>query len=151
MNDWRSWRDFPESRPIAAKGGIRAQSQHGRFGQKWWAQRWSSVLESFQLGTRLQRGRSYARSGQVLAIESANGAVTARVQGSRPAPYEIHMAVKPLSKEQWRKLADAVAGQAIFVAKLLGGEMPLEIESVFEAAGLSLFPKTHGDLMTQCS
>ena len=40
----------------------------------------------------------------------------------------------------WRKFAEAVSGQAIFGAKLLGGEMPQDIETVFEAAGLSLFP-----------
>jgi uncharacterized Zn finger protein len=151
VRDWPDWRNFPKSETRVAKGGIRAQSQHGSFGQKWWAQRWISVLEGFQLGGRLQRARSYARRGQVLGIEVADAAVTATVLGSRPTPYTVRMAVKPLSKREWRKLAGAVAGQALFGAKLLGGEMPRDIESVFEGAGLSLFPKSHSDLMTECS
>ena len=52
--------------PIAAagrrKGGIKAQSQRGAFGESWWAQRWIAVLESFDIGGRLARGRSYARA-----------------------------------------------------------------------------------------
>lgn len=151
MNDWMDWRYFPKSQPREAKGGIRSQSHSGRSGRKWWAERWNSVLESFQLGGRLQRGRSYARRGQVLSIEVANGAVTAQVLGSRPAPYAVRIAVQALPAIEWRKVADAVAGQAIFVAKLLGGDMPKDIETVFDRAGLSLFPKTYRDLTTECS
>ncbi len=150
MSDW-GWRNYPQTHRLKAKGGIRAQSQSGQFGKKWWAQRWISLLESFHLGSRLQRGRSYARSGQVLAIEVNHGAVEASVLGSRPTPYQVRIGVKPLSKQEWRKIADAVAGQAIFGAKLLGGEMPQDIEAVFESAGLSLLPKKHSDLMTSCS
>ena len=60
---------YPRSRPRAAKGGIKAQSKRGHFGESWWAQRWIRVLESFNIGARLGRGRSYARSGQVLSID----------------------------------------------------------------------------------
>jgi uncharacterized Zn finger protein len=74
---------FPPSIPRKAKGGIRAQSKRGSFGESWWAKRWIAVLESFQIGARLNRGRSYARSGQVLSIEIEKGMVRAKVQGSR--------------------------------------------------------------------
>jgi uncharacterized Zn finger protein len=133
VSDWPRWTRFPKSQPRAAKGGIRAQSQRGKFGEKWWAKRWIAVLEGFQLGARLQRGRSYARRGQVLAIAVETGAVTAQVQGSRPKPYAIQIAVKPLSKGKWSKLAECVASQAIFAAKLIAGEMPQDIETVFLA------------------
>ncbi len=35
----------PPSRPRAAKGGIKAQSKRGTFGESWWAKRWIAVLE----------------------------------------------------------------------------------------------------------
>jgi uncharacterized Zn finger protein len=145
------WGYFPPSRPRAAKGGIRAQSQRGKFGESWWARRWIAVLEGFNLGSRLQRGRRYARGGQVLAITVDTGLVSAQVLGSRPKPYDISIEVKPLSKADWRKFAEVVSSQAIYGAKLLGGEMPQDIETVFEAAGLSLFPRKLGDLKTDCS
>ena len=86
------------------------------------------------------RGRSYARNGQVLSIEIDKGRVTAKVQGSRPKPYDITMEVKTLSAGDWSKVVDALGRQALFAAKLLAGEMPQDIEPVFAEVGLSLFP-----------
>ena len=142
---------FPRSRPRAAKGGIKSQSKRGAFGQSWWAKRWIAVLESFDIGARLGRGRSYARGGQVLSIDVAKGEVTARVQGSQPKPYDVTIEVKTLTAGEWDRLVRALSGQALFVAKLLAGEMPQDIEQVFTEAGLSLFPKKSHDLITDCS
>lgn len=145
------WGYFRPSKPRAAKGGIKAQSKRGGFGQSWWAKRWIAVLESFNIGARLSRGRSYARSGQVLNVDIGEGVVTASVQGSRPKPYAVKIAVETLSKAEWKKVATVLAGQAIFAAKLLAGEMPQEIEQAFDKAGVSLFPKKSRDLKTACS
>lgn len=142
---------FPPSQPRRVSGGIKAQSQRGAFASRWWAKRWIAVLESFNIGARLGRGRSYARQGQVLDIQIAAGAVKAKVQGSRPRPYQVSIKLKPLSAADWRKLIEAMAQEARFGAKLLAGEMPADIEEVFQAEGLSLFPKAHVDLKTECS
>ena len=61
--------DYEYTRPIEAKGGIRAASRRGEFGSNWWAKRWIQTLEQFRIGARLSRGRSYARRGQVLSID----------------------------------------------------------------------------------
>src|SRR5262249_44739558 len=148
---WEDFPRFPRSRPRAARGGIKAQSKRGAFGQSWWARRWIEVLESFDIGARLGRGRSYARNGQVLAIDVGEGRVTAKVQGSRQQPYSVTVRVKVLTPAQWGQVVQALSGQALFVAKLLAGEMPQDIEQVFEAAKLSLFPQKQADLETDCS
>jgi uncharacterized Zn finger protein len=148
-DDW--YPRFPKSTPREAKGGIKAQSKRGEFGKSWWAKRWLEVLESFQLGARLSRGRSYARSGQVLSIDIDNGSVKAKVQGSRPTPYNVTIDVDVLSKADWAKVVKGLSTQAVFAAKLLAGEMPQNIEDVFKGAGLSLFPKRQQDLSTDCS
>ena len=151
----RRWDDdfpyFKRSTPREARGGIKAQSKRGDFGQSWWAKRWITVLESFDIGARLGRGRSYARRGQVLSIEIDKGNVRAKVQGSRPTPYDVELKIKTLSATDWKKLADALSREALFAAKLLGGEMPPDIEKTFKATGLSLFPGKPGDLKTSCS
>jgi uncharacterized Zn finger protein len=103
------------------------------------------------MGARLGRGRSYARRGQVMSIEVQEGLVTAKVQGSQRTPYKIKIALKPLSPKDWNKVAQAMAEQAIFVAKLLAGEMPQNIEEAFEAAKVPLFPKSSRELETDCS
>src|SRR6266567_2741324 len=63
------WDYFEPSRPIKVEGGIKTRSEHGAIGSTWWSKRWISVLESFNMGARLTRGRSYARQGQVLSID----------------------------------------------------------------------------------
>jgi uncharacterized Zn finger protein len=100
---------------------------------------------------RLNRGRTYAREGQVLSLDEVNGVVQARVQGTRPRPYKVTIKLRPLSDRQWNKVIDALAPQALFAAQLLAGEMPQEIDAVFAAAGSSLFPVTEGELETDCS
>lgn len=143
---------FPApSRPLAAKGGIKAQSKRGTFGESWWAKRWIAVLESFHIGSRLDRGRSYARRGQVLSINIAKGVVKAKVQGSRPSPYSVTIKLNVLSAADWQKLVSALSQQVIYTAKLLAGEMPQDIEQAFKDAGLSLFPLQLQDLETECS
>jgi uncharacterized Zn finger protein len=150
MSDW-DWGYYKPKPLKPARGGIKAQSKRGTFGEKWWAKSWIEVLESFDIGARLQRGRSYARKGQVLSIEITKGEIKSQVQGSRPKPYDIEIKIKALPGGDWRKLADALSSQAIFAAKLLAGEMPHEMEQSFEEVGLSLFPARLGDLQTNCS
>jgi uncharacterized Zn finger protein len=142
---------FERSIPKEVKGGIKAQSKRGTFGESWWAKRWIGVLESFNIGARLGRGRSYARRGQVLSIEIDKGRVRAKVQGSRAKPYDIKIEIKVLSAPDWKKLAEALSRQILFTAKLLAGQMPPDIEIVFDRTKLSLFPRRLEDLKTDCS
>jgi uncharacterized Zn finger protein len=142
---------FPNARPREVKGGIRARSRRGAFGQTWWARRWLAVLEALELGGRLQRARHYARRGQVVAIALDKGRVEAVVQGSRPDPYNVTIEVQTLSGAEWTRLVDELAGEARFAASLLAGQMPPDVEQAFATAGLSLFPKRREDLRTACT
>jgi uncharacterized Zn finger protein len=145
------WDYYEPSRPREAKGGIKLQSKRGTSGENWWAKRWMSILDSYGLGARLTRGRSYARSGQVLSIDIADGVVKARVQGSRPKPYDVTIKVKTLSKQEWQRVVEALSQQALFAAKLISGEMPNDIEEGFRKVNISLFPAKESDLETNCS
>ena len=146
-----SWADWPPARPRRVEGGIKARSKRGAIGEQWWSRRFISVLESYGMSGRLARGRSYARAGQVLDFELSQGKVTARVQGSRVRPYQVRIGVLPLTTAQWRRVQDRLASQALFRAKLLAGEMPHEIEGVFDDCGTPLFPRIAADLDMRCS
>ena len=151
MGRWDDFWFYRPSPPRKARGGIKAQQKRGAFGEKWWAKRWIAVLESFNIGARLGRGRSYARSGQVLSIEIDQGLVRAKVQGSRPKPYGVTIRIKTLPPAGWKKLAKTLSRQTLFMAKLLAGEMPEDIEQTFKKEDLSLFPGKLKDLETDCS
>ena len=152
MND-RYFRWADASGPIAVEGGIKAKSKRGAIGERWWSRRFIEVLESYGagMGGRLQRGKNYARRGQVLEFSLAAGKVAARVQGSRPRPYQVTITVAPLTTAQWDEVESRLAAQALFRARLLAGEMPAEIEQVFADAGTPLFPASARDLAMNCN
>jgi uncharacterized Zn finger protein len=145
-SDW--WDDY---RPPLPADGIKARTQRGRFGRTWWAGRWLATLERICGESRLTRGRSYARRGQVISLETGAGGVNAEVQGSRETPYSVSIRLRRLSDEAWDRVIDAMAARALYAARLLAGEMPEQIEEVFTAAGASLLPAARRDLLTDCS
>lgn len=150
--DWIDFeRFYPPSTPLPARGGIRARSRQGAFAKSWWGERWIETLESFRLHSRLARGRSYARRGQVLRLEVAKSKVSATVQGSRPAPYAVTIELRRIPTAQWRKVSKAMAARVAMAARLMAGELPPQAERCFTEAGVALFPKTAGDLITSCS
>ena len=144
-------RFFPPSIRRAVEGGIKARSQRGAIAQTWWSERFIAVLEDIGMGNRLQRGRGYARKGQVLSLEVDAGSVTARVQGSRSRPYRVRIGLQAFGKAQWAGLERELAGNAWYLATLLAGGMPDDIEDVFAGVGLSLFPASAGELSLDCS
>ncbi len=144
------WASYERTRPLPADG-IKAKSRRGKFTASWWGNRWISALKPLMDSGRLNRGRSYARRGQVLNIDLRPGKITARVQGSRRSPYRVNIELRPLTDAQWDRVLDALAEQALFAAQLLNEEMPDEIEQVFEAVKVPLFPTSRNDLATNCS
>lgn len=145
------WSYYEPAKPKEVKNGLKAKSKRGCIGETWWSKRWVKTLESFNMGARLTRGKSYARKGQVISIDVNPGIVKARVQGTGSEPYDVVIKLKPLSDAEWDKAASAMASKAVFAARLLSGEMPQDIEEAFSESGLSLFPSKGKDLKTDCS
>lgn len=148
MSDWRDWEFGPRR---AARDGIRARSTRGEIGETWWSRRFIEALKQLADASRLTRGRSYARSGQVMDLRVEPGAVTAKVQGSAARPYSVRIHLAPFKDHEWARVEEALAEQAVFLAALLSGEMPKDVEQAFEAAGLSLFPSDPEELRSDCS
>jgi uncharacterized Zn finger protein len=144
--------DFSQyGRPREVKNGLTARSERGDIGEQWWSRRFIGVLESFALGTRLTRGRSYARKGQVISLVIEPGEVTAEVQGSRVTPYRVKIGLKKFSELVWAKVEVVLAEQALHSAQLLAGEFPRELEPVFAQTGAPLFPARLADLDLRCT
>jgi uncharacterized Zn finger protein len=142
---------YERSVPLPAQDGIEARSRRGEIGETWWSRRFIELLESFGVGSRLQRGRTYARSGQVIELDVEHGVVLAKVQGSRHTPYRVRIRFKALTENQWRRAEKAMAAQALPLAKLLAGEMPNDIEELLEECKLTLFPRSASELAASCT
>jgi uncharacterized Zn finger protein len=144
--------EYKASRPRKVKNGIKSRSRKGNIGSTWWSESWLKILESYGSGwssNRLKRGMKYARMGQVINFKLSKGSISASVQGSRSKPYTVTVSVKMLNDKQWKIAIKAMSNQVIYAAKLLGGEMPKDIEKVFESSA-RLFP-SKADFKSSCT
>jgi uncharacterized Zn finger protein len=119
--------------------------------QEWWVERWLDLLSSYRFKKRLERGRNYAREGNVLNIDFTESKAKATVQGSEAEPYKVSLFLDSFSDEDWDYVIAQMSEKAIFSAQLLAGEMPATIEAVFTASGLSLFPFTLNEVRSRCT
>ena len=119
--------------------------------EAWWVQRWVELLNTYRFKKRLERGRRYAREGNILSLEFKGAKVVALVQGTADEPYKLSIWMDAFSDEDWSYVIDTLSEKAIYSAQLLAGEMPADIEAVFTASGLSLFPFTLADVRSKCN
>jgi Uncharacterized conserved protein len=119
--------------------------------QEWWSQQWLDLLDKYKFKKRLERARNYAREGNVLNIEFKDQKVLAQVQGTQIEPYTVSLWLDIFSNEEWNYIITTLSQRAIFSAKLLAGEMPQDIEDVFAANGLRLFPFSLDNVHSECS
>ncbi len=145
------WQRYSESVPIPTRDGLATSKQRGAMAASWWSRRFVDVLESYGLGARMQRGRRYARAGQVLSFDVHAGMLVAQVQGSRPTPYVVTVAAESPTVEQWASVDAALGARVGFVARLLAGEVPSDLEDVFRDAAVDLFPALWSALDARCS
>ncbi|MBN9738927.1 MULTISPECIES: SWIM zinc finger family protein [unclassified Pseudonocardia] len=153
MSDRPFWAsdEYTGGRPIRVEGGIRIHGAKGPVARTWWSARFIAVLEQLGVGGRLSRGKTYARSGQIVSVDVDAGAVVALVQGTRPQPYRVRIGLRVWDKPEWRRVEEALAGDAWYAAALLAGTVPPEIEELLDGLGLSLFPAAGTDLSQDCS
>ncbi|MEM9005689.1 MAG: SWIM zinc finger family protein [Cyanobacteria bacterium P01_F01_bin.86] len=118
--------------------------------EAWWVQRWVDLLNNYRFKKRLERGRRYAREGNILDIDYKGTKVIALVQGTAQEPYKLSIWLDPFTDEDWNYVIDSLAEHALFSAQLLSGEMPDDIEAIFTANGLSLFPFQLAEVHSRC-
>lgn len=118
--------------------------------KEWWTQQWIDLLNSYRFKKRLERARNYARQGNVLSLEFKEQKIIAQVQGTAPEPYKLSLWLDNFTDEDWGYIIKTMSERAIFTAKLLAGEMPQNIEEIFAANGLRLFPFTLDEIHSRC-
>ena len=146
-----SWYDFEPSKPIKVEGGFVTASKKGAIGDTWWSKRFLSSLEGGESPSRLARGRTYARQGQVVGLEISAGSIVATVQGSRSTPYQVRITTPVIEDQTWDRVADLLVIESGKIAHLLAGNLPLDIESLFESVGETLFPADGREYATECT
>ena len=83
--------------PRLPSHGIKAQTRRGAFGKTWWASRWIAALERLVNAGRLARGRTYARTGQVVSLEVDRTGVKAAADCGKVRPNDSPFAAEAVA------------------------------------------------------
>jgi uncharacterized Zn finger protein len=134
--------------------------QHRSRSRTWWGERFIAALEGFMDEGRLERGRSYSGDSRILAFAIDDARVTATVRGNvnpyfgvyKEPRYKVEIRLAPLAEKDWSRAIQAIGTRAAFVAKLLTGQMPDDIETAFKGAKHTLLPAHENDFArAECS
>lgn len=125
----------------------------GTSGGASWGELWLAAFAKMPgvSAARMERGKAYACEGHVREVRIGLGKITGQVQGSRPKPYEVSVQVAPLDDATWEQAIKAIRRRKALASALLSGEIPLQIDRIFQALGVSLLPSRETDLLSRCS
>ena len=125
-------------------------TSRGEICESWWGQAWCDNLMKYaDYATRLERGKSYIRSGAVIDLQIGENRVTAKVQGRRKTPYKVEIRIGRLSEKNCQAIIDRCAKRIEDLETLVKGEFPEELKDIFTEEG-GLFP-TPLEISFNCS
>jgi uncharacterized Zn finger protein len=156
-DDW----DFPEYISVGERRR-KAQRQAANLGdtspvviegsqiaRTFWGKAWCQNLERYSdYANRLPRGRTYVRSGCVVDLRIASGAVRAKVSGSRL--YQVTVNVAPIPKARWKAVCHDCAGAIDSLVELLEGRFSKVTMERLCREKTGLFP-TPAELKFNCT
>nr|WP_246598113.1 SWIM zinc finger family protein [Nocardia tengchongensis] len=135
--------EYGKRRPV--RGGVPARSRRGAaFARTCWGRSFLEAVEGVADAGRLARGRSYARTGQVINYRLEEGGVSAEVQGSQPRPFVAVLTMRTFGPVDLEELADAVRESPGMLAEIAAGTLP-------QSLGPMLLPTTASELDFSCS
>ncbi|HEX3765535.1 MAG TPA: hypothetical protein VHW23_42860 [Kofleriaceae bacterium] len=117
--------------PVAIAGRTIAQT--------FWGKAWCDNLERYRdFAYRLERGRSYLRSGSVIDLQIAAGKIAARVSGS--SLYDVAIEIDAVGRDAWGAIRrDCAAGIGSRI-DLLAGKLSQPVMARLCADRTGLFP-----------
>ena len=136
--------------PRRVRHGIKFRRKEGLEDLPWHADAFVRAAEREIRPDAKVMGMEYALAGQVANYTVSPGVIEAAVQGRGVRPYQVRLSARPLSREEWDRVIERMAGEAVFAARLLTGEVPEAIEECFTAVGRSLVPCDRDPLHVQC-
>ena len=110
-----------------------------KIAQTFWGKAWCDNLERYQdFAYRLDRGRSYLRSGSVIDLQISAGKVTAKVSGS--SLYEVAIEIDAVERPAWRAIQRDCAGGVGSRIDLLSGRLSEPVMARLCADRTGMFP-----------
>jgi len=118
---------------------VQVQGKGSHIAQTFWGRAWCRHLEAYHdYQSRLPRGRSYLRQGNVYNLLIEPGLVSAQVAGS--SLYEVQVHIQPLPQPDWVTIRKACAGQVGSLLDLLAGRLGAGVLELISDPARGLFP-----------
>ncbi|MBI4378920.1 MAG: SWIM zinc finger family protein [Nitrospinae bacterium] len=122
------------------------------FGRTWWGNAWIEAMERIDYNTnRLPRGRRYANNGSVRTIDIKEGEISAKVQGSRPKPYNIKINLKRFNNSQVKRITEIIESNPAIASDLSLGKLPEALLMLLSEHKVHLLPRSWDDIPAECS
>jgi uncharacterized Zn finger protein len=109
----------------------------------WWTTRFIRALTA--IGVLLPA----PGQGRVVSLAVGAGRVDAEVQDGRP--HQVRIGLTAFGKSDWAAITRALAAKASSTVLLLRGELPRDVEEIFKAVRLPLFPSSAREVSLDCT
>lgn len=109
----------------------------------WWPTRFIRALTA--IGVLLPA----PGQGRVVSLEAGAGRVDAEVRDDRT--HQVRIGLTAFGKADWAAITHALAAKASSTVQLLSGELPRDVEQIFKALRLPLFPSSAREVSLDCT
>jgi len=120
-----------------------------RYGVTPWGSWFINVLDSYEMGSRLDRGRTYANTGKVLSLELNEGRAVAKVKGNYRPSYRVEIKFPPL--EEAEQVYKMIEEDPPLLARIAAGELPERFLEKLIDSGIELIPSDWEDMERSCT
>jgi len=114
-----------------------------------WGLWFINVLDSYQMGERLNRGRRYANAGRVLSLDINSGRVTAKVEGNSSPFYRVSISFPPLAEAE--KVYKLIEKDPQLMARIAAGELPETFLQKLKKENINLIPAHWREMKRSCT
>jgi len=116
----------------------------------WRAERLLQLLTEFGVNEHIDAGHEIIQRRRTVDFFVAPGTISARIQDERGHPVRVRLSLEAIADQLWPVIFNELSQSALYLAKLLCAQLPLETEQVFQRAGSFLFPTSAKELALQC-
>jgi uncharacterized Zn finger protein/superfamily II DNA or RNA helicase len=114
-----------------------------------WGSWFIDVLNSYGMGGRLDRGRTYANTGKVLSLKLEDGRAVAKVKGKYRPSYQVEIIFPPLKEAEL--VYKMIEEDPLLLAHIASGELPESFLQKLKQRNISLIPQHWREMKKSCT
>lgn len=126
---------------MSEKQTISADPQK-KVSKSWCSTRLTELFNGTDYSSFLSDCAEYSRRHKVLDFLITPGKASAKIQDNGSKLNKVEIIISEFDETVWDGVFATLVTKAYFIAKLLSGELPQEIENVFREVGVDLFPSS---------